>query len=74
MNVIGMLNIDAFPDYKDGYRIEKNFAIVDYGFLANAYEDICTNLAGEYQAKAFLEYVEKNKHGIFIGDGYKIQF
>ena len=73
--VIGKLNLGAFPDYKDDcYEKNGNYAIIDYGFLADAYEDILLNLAGELEAKAFLEFTEKHQHGVFIGDGYTIEF
>ena len=74
--VIGRLDLGAFPDYNDPdfYKIENGCAIIDYGFLANAYEDIHENLGGEFQAESFLKYVEENDHGTFVGDGYIIEF
>ncbi len=74
--VIGKLDLGAFPDYKDPdfYEIKDGCAIIDYGFKAGAYEDIFCNLAGEYQAEAFLKYTEEHDHGTFVGDGYVIEF
>lgn len=66
----------AFGDYNDPeyYTIEDGCAVIDYGFLAGAYEDIAENLGGDYQAEAFLKFTEENDHGIFVGDGCTIEF
>lgn len=74
--VIGKIDIGAFGDYNDPdfYEIKEGYAIIDYGFLAGAYEDILLNLGGEFQAEEFLKYTEENKHGTFIGDGYIVEF
>lgn len=74
--VIGRIDITAFGDYNDPdfYNIKNGFAVIDYGFLAGAYEDILLNLAGELEAEGFLKYTEENNHGIFVGDGYTVEF
>lgn len=74
--VIGKIDLGAFPDYNDPdfCEIKNGCAIIDYGFKANAYEDILLNLGGELQAEAFLKYTEENNHGKFIGDGYVVEF
>lgn len=74
--VIGRLDLGAFQDYNDPefYEIKDGCAVIDYGFLAFAYEDILLNLAGELQAEGFLKYTEEHDHGTFVGDGYTIEF
>ena len=74
--VIGKIDLGAFPDYNDPefYEIKDGCAIIDYGFKVGAYEDILFNLAGELEAEAFLEYVEKYDHGTFVGCGYIVEF
>lgn len=74
--VIGRIDIEAFPDYSDPdfYNIKNGCAIIDYGYIAGAYEDISMNLGGELQAESFLKYIEENDHGTFFGDGYVIEF
>lgn len=74
--VIGKIDVMAFGDYNDPefYTIENGCAIIDYEFLGNAYEDIYMNLGGQDQAEAFLAYTEECEHGMFIGDGYTIEF
>lgn len=74
--VIGKIDIGVFGDYNDPdfYEIEDGFAIIDYGFLAGAYEDILLNLGGELQAEGFLKYTEEHDHGTFVGDGYVVEF
>lgn len=74
--VVGRIDLGAFGDYNDPdfYEIENGCAIIDYGFKANAYEDILLNLGGELQAEGFLKYTEEHEHGVFAGDGYTIIF
>lgn len=74
--VIGRIDIGAFPDYNapDFYSIENGCAIIDYGYTAGAYEDIFLNLAGEFQAECFRQYVEEHDHGTFLGDGYIVEY
>lgn len=73
--VIGRIDIRVLMDYDDPYyEIKDGCAIIDYGFKANAYEDIFLNLGGELQAKEFLKYTEENEHGTFVGEGYIIEF
>ena len=74
--IIGRIDIGAFRDYDDPdfYEIKDGCAIIDYGFKANAYEDILLNLGGELQAEGFLKYTEEHKQGVFVGDGYSIEF